>query len=111
MAANCDWQDTTWFFARGQHGAALRERGLHLKTPAAGRAIDLVVANQVSDLELGKGDIVVLAMKTQDVAMALGQLGPCRALDGINDCLCPEGLESEQLALRYFVGREKCAWH
>ena len=51
--------------ARGDHLAALRERGLTLRSPAETVVLPVPAVARPAEAELGPGDVVVLAMKSQ----------------------------------------------
>ncbi len=88
--------------ARGPHGAAIRERGLRLETPDSDVTFELEVASHPGDLRYRDGDVVVLGMKTQDTAAALGALAAA-APPGIAVACAQNGVENERLALRHFA--------
>jgi 2-dehydropantoate 2-reductase len=87
--------------ARGAHGAALAERGLDLRTPQSRDLIRIPVKDSVEGLSIGPEEVVVLAMKTQDVGPALQQLTAVAARETAIVC-GQNGLEAERLALRLF---------
>lgn len=87
------------FIARGDHGAALRERGLVLVDPAATVTLAVPTVEHPSDLEVSSDDVVVLAMKTQDTGPALAALQAVAPPDVRIGC-AQNGVENERLALR-----------
>ncbi len=88
--------------ARGAHGEAIRERGLRLETPDEAVTFELEVASHPGDLRYRDGDVLVLGMKTQDTAAALGSLAAA-APPGIAVACAQNGVENERLALRRFA--------
>ncbi|HUK68686.1 MAG TPA: 2-dehydropantoate 2-reductase [Streptosporangiaceae bacterium] len=88
--------------ARGAHGEAIRERGLRLETPDETVTFDFEVASHPGELRYRDGDVVVLGMKTQDTAAALGALAAA-APPGIVVACAQNGIENERLALRHFA--------
>ncbi|MFJ2257085.1 ketopantoate reductase family protein [Streptomyces sp. NPDC087844] len=95
--------------ARGAHHEALRERGLRLVTPDGTRTHRLPTVDSPSALgELRAGDVLVLAVKTQDSVAALEEWGPVPVAGGGTAAerlplLCAQnGVESQRLALRRF---------
>ncbi|MGV9456910.1 ketopantoate reductase family protein [Streptomyces sp. NPDC003635] len=95
--------------ARGAHLAALREAGLRLRVPD-GEHVHRLPTVQGPD-ELGPllpDDVLVLAVKTQDTAAALGSWGPAPVEGGGTAAerlplLCAQnGVEGQRIALRVF---------
>lgn len=89
------------FIARGAHLAALQEKGLRLRSPSGEEVIPVKVVGHPRETCLNDGDVVILAMKTQDTNAAI------RDLTGIASSMTPivcaqNGVENERLALRYF---------
>ena len=87
--------------ARGDHLAALQSRGLDLVSPAGRVRLAVPAVGHPSEIELADGDVVVLAMKSQDTAGALLAL-TAHAPPGINVVCAQNGVENERLALRSF---------
>jgi 2-dehydropantoate 2-reductase len=91
--------------ARGAHGVAIRERGLTLRTAAETVTLRLPVLASAVEVEWRPGgvtgDVVLLAVKGQDTAAALGQLAGCAPSDTPIVCL-QNGVENERAALRLF---------
>ncbi|MDN3353301.1 2-dehydropantoate 2-reductase [Actinomadura sp. DC4] len=87
--------------ARGAHHDAIREHGLRLDTPDESVTLPIPVAARPAEVEFGDGDIVILAMKTQDTAPALAELSAV-APPGIVVVSAQNGVENERLALRLF---------
>jgi 2-dehydropantoate 2-reductase len=87
--------------ARGAHGAAIRDHGLRLETPEESVTLPVPVADHPSGMAFEPGDVVILAMKTQDTAAALTALAACAPPDIVVVC-AQNGVENERLALRLF---------
>jgi 2-dehydropantoate 2-reductase len=88
--------------ARGAHLAAIQEHGLTLATPRETFTARLPVAGSLAQVTPGPGDVVVLAMKTQDTAPILDDA--LRAgFEGAPIVCLQNGLENERLALRAFA--------
>ncbi len=95
--------------ARGAQYAALRDRGLRLVTPDGPQTHRLPTVEGPEALgELRAGDVLVLAVKTQDSVAALDTWGPAPVAGGGTAAerlplLCAQnGVESQRLALRRF---------
>lgn len=96
--------------ARGAHLAALRDGGLHLTTPEGSRVLHAPVAGGPEDVELRTGDVLVLAVKSQDTAATLAAWAD-RPVDGnpgrtaaqeLLLVLAQNGVDNERTALRRF---------
>ena len=85
--------------ARGPHYEAVRDRGLRIETPIGDRVVPVPVVDHPARIDWGDDDVVVLAMKTQDVVGALDALGAAGAA-GVPVACAQNGVESERLALR-----------
>jgi len=88
--------------ARGDHLAVLQARGLELVSPEGRTTLPVPAVGHPSELTLDDGDVVILAMKTQDTAAALTALTP-HAPPGIAVACAQNGVENERLALRSFA--------
>jgi len=88
--------------ARGAHHDAIRERGLRLDTPDESLTLPIPVAARPAEVKFSDGDVVLLAMKTQDTAPALAELAAA-APPGIVVASAQNGVENERLALRLFA--------
>jgi len=88
--------------ARGAHLEALQRSGLRLMRPDADdtHAVDAVDGPEAAGIE--SGDVVIMAMKSQDSESALTRLAAC-APDDIRLVCAQNGVESERLALRRFA--------
>jgi 2-dehydropantoate 2-reductase len=92
--------------ARGAHGEALRDRGLTLRSPHGSDQVPIPVVEDVRDAGLtGGDDVLLLAVKSQQTAEALGAV-----LDAVSDaghgpppvvCL-QNGIDNERAASRWF---------
>ncbi len=94
--------------ARGEHHTALRDRGLTLEAPEQTHDFRIPVVRGPEETELRDGDILVLAVKTQDTLSALAAWAPRPVAGGGTassrlPLLCLQnGVESERMALRHF---------
>jgi choline dehydrogenase-like flavoprotein len=59
--------------ARGSHLDALRAQGLRLVTPDGEVALPVAAVGQPGELDLRDGDVLVLAVKTQDAEAVLAE--------------------------------------
>jgi 2-dehydropantoate 2-reductase len=84
--------------ARGEHLRAIAAEGLLLRTPEKEEKLALQAVGRPSEIDWQEGDVVFLAMKTQDTQAALGQLPP-----GISLVCLQNGVANERMALRYFA--------
>jgi len=82
--------------ARGAHLEAIRSTGLRVEGPDESFIVHPPVAERIS--EWRAGDVVVLAVKTQDAAAALRQLAPP---PHVPIACFTNGLEAERIALRH----------
>src|SRR5262249_32705363 len=87
--------------ARGAHHAAIRDRGLRFESPDG--VVDLPIAVHADPATVGieAGDVVLLAMKSQDTEAALGALAACAPVDIAIVC-AQNGVANERAALRMF---------
>jgi 2-dehydropantoate 2-reductase len=86
--------------ARGAHGAAIRADGLRVATPG----LEVVVhapTTSLDELSIDAGDIVVLAVKSQDTEQTLLQIESNADPAAVIVCL-QNGLENERAAARRF---------
>lgn len=87
--------------ARGAHLEALQRDGLTLETPDGDERLKVRAVGSPAEAEIAAGDIVLLAMKTQDTAAALDTLAS--VCDPSTPVVCAQnGVENERLALRQF---------
>ncbi len=87
--------------ARGAHHEAIRDRGLRLDTPDESVTLPVPVVARPGEAALAAGDVVLLAMKTQDTAAALAELSAVAPPEIVLAC-AQNGVENERLALRRF---------
>jgi 2-dehydropantoate 2-reductase len=88
--------------ARGGHEQALRSGGLVVGSPDRTVTLDVPVAGHPGDAGLAPGDVVVLAMKSQDTAAAVHALAAA-APDGVAVVCAQNGVDNERTALRSFA--------
>src|SRR5450432_2018799 len=83
--------------ARGAHLAAIRANGLRVETPT-GAFVARCDATEASQIAWRPDDVLVIAVKTQDVASALREAAVPAHVPII--CLT-NGVEAERIALRF----------
>src|SRR5580693_6622783 len=94
--------------ARGPHLAALRDGGLRFATPAGTVTLPVPAVSGPGELSLRADDVLILAVKTQDSAGALGAwawepvAGGGVAANSLPLVCAQNGVASERLALRRF---------
>ncbi len=94
--------------ARGPHLDALRAHGLRLATPDGTSTLPIPAVGQPRELQLEHGDVLVLAVKTQDAAAVLAEWAwqPVRggtvAAESLPVVCAQTGVASERMALRRF---------
>jgi 2-dehydropantoate 2-reductase len=88
--------------ARGAHLAALRERGLTIVSPAGTAVLPVPVVGSIAEAAPADGDVVVLAMKSQDTPDAVRSLAAV-APAGVRVVCAQNGVENERVALRSFA--------
>jgi 2-dehydropantoate 2-reductase len=94
--------------ARAAHFAALRDGGLRFATPAGVVTLPVPVVSGPGELTLRSGDVLILAVKTQDSAAALDAwawqpvAGGGGAALSLPVVCAQNGVASERLALRRF---------
>ncbi|MCW2948500.1 MAG: Ketopantoate reductase ApbA/PanE domain protein [Actinoallomurus sp.] len=87
--------------ARGAQHEAIRDRGLRFDTPEESVTLPIPVADRPAAVTFRPGDVVLLAMKTQDTAAALAELSAV-APPQVVVASAQNGVENERLALRLF---------
>jgi 2-dehydropantoate 2-reductase len=87
--------------ARGEHASAVRAHGLRLETPAESVTLPIPVVDGIDALDLIPGDVLLLAVKSQDTAEALQSLSHLNQPDLAIAC-AQNGVANEPLALRFF---------
>jgi 2-dehydropantoate 2-reductase len=94
--------------ARGDHYKALAGHGLRLATPDAVLDLPIPAVDRPEALDLQPGDVLLLAVKTQDTAAALAAWADRPVAGGgtaaeVLPLVCAQnGVENERLALRRF---------
>jgi 2-dehydropantoate 2-reductase len=88
--------------ARGDHGRAIAAGGLRFGTPDGWRTLRVPVVEHPSALTIGAGDLVLLALKSQDTTGALAALERTAPRDVPIVC-AQNGVENERRALRRFA--------
>ncbi|GAA2913049.1 2-dehydropantoate 2-reductase N-terminal domain-containing protein [Streptosporangium fragile] len=94
--------------ARGRHHEALRDGGLRLGTPDGTLTLAIPAVDRPEALELRPGDVLVLAVKTQDSSALLESwagrpvAGGGTAAELLPLVCAQNGVENERLALRRF---------
>ena len=87
--------------ARGEHGAAIRARGLRLESPDDVVTLEIETVERPDDLAWKDGDAVLLAMKSQDTYAALAHLQ--HLVPQSTPIVCVQnGVANERMALRLF---------
>ncbi|WP_026876481.1 ketopantoate reductase family protein [Jiangella gansuensis] len=87
--------------ARGEHLTALREHGLRVESAEGAWTVPVPAAGSPAEAGVGPGDVVVLAMKSQDTAAALAELRTV-AGPGTPVVCVQNGVANERMALRLF---------
>lgn len=87
--------------ARGRHLAAVSERGLRVETPTESFTARLDVFGQPDEVSFASGDVIVIAVKSQDagaLVTALAEVAP----SGTPVLCAQNGVTNEPCVLRYF---------
>lgn len=102
----------TVLVARGEHGRALTESGLRLRTPDEDVTLAVAAATGPGEVRLRADDVLVIATKTHQATDALAQWADQPVYDGESPIgtagqrlpvmMALNGVASERLALRYF---------
>ena len=94
--------------ARGRHASVIRERGLHLESPDGTVVLRLPVVESPAEIEFvarrgsDRGDVVMIAVKSQDTAAALDALAV--VAPPVLPIVCLQnGVDNERIALRRFT--------
>ncbi len=87
--------------ARGEHGRTMRASGLRYESPAGVRIVELPVVASVTEVDFTAGDVVVLAVKSQDTGAVLTDLRAAGVTDQPIVCM-QNGVDNERQALRLF---------
>jgi 2-dehydropantoate 2-reductase len=87
--------------ARGPHAEAIRQSGLRVESPVGSRLVRTAVAEEPAAVPVAEGDVVLLAMKSQDTVAALDMLR--RSAPPTTPVVCMQnGVDNERAALRLF---------
>jgi 2-dehydropantoate 2-reductase len=86
--------------ARGAHLEAIRGLGLELQTPDEDVVLPVPAVGSAAEAQVGPGDVVILAVKSQDTVPALNELAAA-APDAAVVC-AQNGIANEGAALRRF---------
>lgn len=87
--------------ARGAHLEAIERSGLTLVDPSGTSTAAIPVVAHPDDLDIAEGDVVMLAMKSQDTLEALRELSRTAPVSTPIACV-QNGVENERVALRLF---------
>jgi 2-dehydropantoate 2-reductase len=87
--------------ARGHHLDVIRDSGLRIESPAGAQTLRIPAVAHPSELELGNGDVVLVAVKSQDTGEALNALADV-APRSLPLACAQNGVENERAALRLF---------
>ena len=86
--------------ARGPHLDAIRRNGLRVERPGGETVTRIATAASPAEVEIAAGDVVILAVKSQDTPAALLALG---GADPEATIVCAQnGVANERMALRRF---------
>ncbi len=104
---------STVLVARGEHLAALRERGMRLRSPHEDVTVPVTAVGGPDELELHADDVLVVATKSNQATAALAQWADApvhgtagvigTAGDQLPVFMALNGVASEEMALRYFA--------
>jgi 2-dehydropantoate 2-reductase len=87
--------------ARGAHADAIARDGLVIESADGSRPVKVPVATSPEEAGVEAGDVVLLAMKSQDTAAALADLRRGALPDTTVVCV-QNGVDNERAALRFF---------
>jgi 2-dehydropantoate 2-reductase len=87
--------------ARGEHLRAIKRSGLRVDSPDGSATLRIPAVGHPTEVEFGDGDVVMLAVKSQDTAAALGDLA-LAAPPGVPVACAQNGVDNERAALRLF---------
>ncbi|HEY1740657.1 MAG TPA: 2-dehydropantoate 2-reductase N-terminal domain-containing protein [Acidimicrobiia bacterium] len=88
--------------ARGAHADAIESQGLRLRTPDESVVLRIPVARHPSDVAWRDDDVVLLAMKSQDTAVALEALRAALEREPLAIVCLQNGVANERTVLRCF---------
>ena len=88
--------------ARGAHRDSMRTNGLRVRTPSQDVTVRCPVVGSVGETTIGRRDVVLLSVKSQDSEVALRELSLVADPGAVIVCL-QNALENERLAARRFA--------
>jgi 2-dehydropantoate 2-reductase len=94
--------------ARGEHARVMRSSGLTLATPGGTHHIEVEVAQSPQELNLRRGDVLIITTKTQHTEVLLDEVAALSvkkdgwAREHLPVVCAQNGVENERLALRRF---------
>jgi 2-dehydropantoate 2-reductase len=91
----------TLLIARGAHLEAIQKNGLDYRTPEGAERMPIPAVAHPSEIDFAPGDVVVLAMKTQDALPAIEALSAVAEIS-IPVACAQNGVHNERLAQRRF---------
>jgi 2-dehydropantoate 2-reductase len=83
------------FVARGEHGRAMREKGLTLQSPTATRTLDVHVVDDVAQVPTASAEVVLITVKSPDLPLVAPDVGRVLTAGGVAVPLL-NGLDSER---------------
>jgi 2-dehydropantoate 2-reductase len=102
LGARCHQHGTdVVLIARGDHLEAIRERGLTFESADESITLQIPVVGSPEEIRFAPGDVVVLAMKSQDTGAALDALRPLVPV-AVPIVCAQNGVANERAALRLF---------
>ena len=93
--------------ARGPHLERIQHDGLVFSEPNGTTTLDIPAAAHPDDVEFTDGDVVILAMKSQDTQSAVDALAAA-APPSIHVVCAQNGVNNERVALRSFANVHAC---
>ena len=100
-AGLCRQDEEVVVIARGAHGAAISRGGLRVETPDETFTVTPAVVSEPKEISFRDGDVVLLAVKSQDTSQALAALSMVAPPSTTIVC-AQNGVENERIALRLF---------
>ena len=94
--------DDVTLVARGDHREAIAADGLRVRTPSLDVTVRCPVTESIAAIRIGRGDVVLLAVKSQDSEAAVRELAASADPGAVVLCL-QNGLENERVAARRFA--------
>jgi 2-dehydropantoate 2-reductase len=88
--------------ARGAHRQAIADKGLTVEWPEESVTLPVPVVGHASEVRFGDGDVVIVAVKSQDTDDVLDAVAGCAAASTPIVCL-QNGVANEVAALRRFA--------